>query len=78
MGAVIALWDNCHSTVSSSAQSKIEPLTDKEQRIFLWAMKREKEICEKIDEDLGGEECCLLSRICYEIERKVKRTLWTW
>lgn len=60
-----------------SAQSKIEPLTDKEQRIFLWAMKREKEICEKIDEDLGGEECCLLSRICYEIERKVKRILWT-
>ena len=79
MGEVIALWDNCHSTVSSSVQSKIEPLTDEEQRIFLSAMKREKEICEKIDKDLdlGGEEYYFGSRICKEIERKVKGTLWT-
>ena len=60
-----------------SAQSKIEPLTDEEQRIFLSAMRREKEICEKIDRDLGGKEYYFLSRICKEIERKVKDALWT-
>lgn len=60
-----------------SVQSKIEPLTDKEQRIFLSAMRREKEICEKIDRDLGGKEYYFLSRICKEIERKVKDALWT-
>ena len=49
-----------------SAQS--EPLTDKEQRIFLAAMRREEKVCRQVDG---------LVRTCHEIIRKVKGTLWT-
>lgn len=54
-----------------------EPLTDKEQRIFLAAMGREEKVCKQVD-----EECCRepyedsLVRVCHEIIRKVKATLW--
>ena len=43
-----------------------EPLTDKEQRIFLAAMRREESVCK---EDT-------LMWICKEIRRKVKGALW--
>ena len=61
-----------------SAQS--EPLTDKEQRIFLAAMGREEKVCEHVDEEC--RDCRepyedSLVRICYEIIRKVKGVLWT-
>lgn len=55
-----------------------EPLTDKEQRIFLAAMGREEKVCKQVD-----EECCRepyedsLVRVCHEIIRKVKGALWT-
>lgn len=60
-----------------------EPLTDKEQRIFLAAMGREREVCKQVDEEWsGGEfgdlyETVNLERVCIEIERKVKGALWT-
>lgn len=55
-----------------------EPLTDKEQRIFLAAMGREEKICEEVDRNYVGEpyEDSLVS-VCKEIERKVKGALWT-
>jgi len=61
-----------------SAQS--EPLTDKEQRIFLAAMGREEKVCKQVDEEW---RVCRehyedsLVRVCHEITRKVKGALWT-
>ena len=60
--------------------AQIEPLTDKEQRIFLAAMGREEKVCEHVDEEC--RDCRepyedSLVRICYEIIRKVKGVLWT-
>lgn len=57
-----------------------EPLTDKEQRIFLAAMGREEKVCKEVD-----DECrtCRepyensLVRTCHEIIRKVRGALWT-
>lgn len=57
----------------------IEPLTDREQRIFLAAMGREEEICKQVDKNryqLEPYEDSLV-RICHEITRKVKGALWT-
>lgn len=57
-----------------------EPLTDKEQRIFLAAMGREEEVCKQVDAECGDcrepYEDSLVS-ICHEIIRKVKGVLWT-
>ena len=51
-----------------------EPLTDKEQRIFLAAMGREEKVCKEVDaEEPYGES---LVSVCREIERKVKKALW--
>ena len=56
-----------------------EPLTDKEQRIFLSAMGREEKVCKQVDEECRDcrepYEDTLVS-ICREIIRKVKGTLW--
>ena len=54
-----------------------EPLTDKEQRIFLAAMGREEKVCEEVDRNHVREpyEDSLMS-ICREIKRKVKGALW--
>lgn len=55
-----------------------EPLTDKEQRIFLAAMGREEKVCKEVDEEYTREPYeDSLVRVCREIERKVKKTLWT-
>ena len=57
-----------------------EPLTDKEQRIFLAAMGREEKVCKQVDDEYRD---CMepyedsLVRICHEITRKVKGALWT-
>ena len=61
-----------------SAQS--EPLTDKEQRIFLAAMEREEEVCKQVDAE--SRDCRepyedSLVGVCREITRKVKGALWT-
>lgn len=57
-----------------------EPLTDKEQRIFLAAMGREEKVCKKVDEEFRDYcepyEDSLVS-VCREITRKVKGVLWT-
>lgn len=54
---------------------QIEAFTNMEQRIFLVAMCREKIICKNVDELFPDGEN--LVRICEDIERKVKKTLWT-
>lgn len=56
-----------------------EPLTDKEQRIFLAAMGREEKVCKQVDDEC--RDCRepyedSLVRVCHEIIRKVKATLW--
>lgn len=55
---------------------EIEPLTYKEQLIFLSAMSREKEICKNLDKEQPEPPSFLLVPICEEIVRKVKATLW--
>lgn len=58
--------------------SQPEPLTDKEQRIFLAAMGREEKICEGVDRNYVREPYeDSLMRVCKEIKRKVKGALWT-
>lgn len=57
-----------------------EPLTDKEQRIFLAAMGREEKVCKQVDDEC--RDCRepyedSLVRTCHEILRKVKGALWT-
>lgn len=56
-----------------------EPLTDKEQRIFLAAMSREEKVCKQVDEECRDcrepyEDSLVWT--CYEITRKVKGALW--
>lgn len=65
-----------HGEGELSAQP--EPLTDKEQRIFLAAMGREEKVCEEVDRNYVREpyEDSLMS-VCREIKRKVKGALWT-
>lgn len=58
---------------------QLEPLTDKEQRIFLAAMRREEEMCKQVDDEC--RDCKKLYenslvRTCHEITRKVKGALW--
>ena len=65
-------------TILPSAQP--EPLTDKEQRIFLAAMGREEKVCKQVDDEC--RDCRepyedSLVRTCHEIVRKVKGALWT-
>ena len=55
-----------------------EPLTDKEQRIFLAAIERERKVCKEIDDQYVHEPYeILLTKVCSEIERKVKKALWS-
>lgn len=55
-----------------------EPLTDKEQRIFLAAMERERKVCKEVDDQYVHEPYeVLLTKVCDEIKRKVKQVLWT-
>ena len=60
------------------ASAQPEPLTDKEQRIFLAAMEREEKVCEEVDRNYVREPYeDSLMRVCKEIRRKVKDALWT-
>ena len=68
------------NTIADLPSAQPEPLTDKEQRIFLAAMGREEEVCKEVDEECRNcrepyEDS--LVRICHEITRKVKGALWT-
>lgn len=64
--------------VKQLASAQPEPLTDKEQRIFLAAMAREEKVCEEVDRNYVHEpyEDSLMS-VCKAIRRKVKDALWT-
>lgn len=82
MGTGHLTADDCEDAATSvfeelpSAQP--EPLTDKEQRIFLAAMAREESICEEVDRNYVREPYeDSLVRVCKGIIRKVKGTLWT-
>ena len=73
------IWEegmNCAITIIGALPST-EPLTDKEQRIFLAAMAREMKICEEVDRNYTREpyEDSLMS-VCKSIKRKVKGALW--
>ena len=67
-------------TILNLPSAQPEPLTDKEQRIFLSAMEREEKVCKQVDDEC--RDCResyedSLVRICREILRKVKGALWT-
>ena len=65
-------------SLSNQPSAQPEPLTDKEQRIFLAAMGREEKVCEEVDRNYVREPYeDSLVRVCKEIERKVKGALWT-
>lgn len=52
-------------------------MTDKEKRIFLAAIERERKICETMDECFGIDDCIKLVPICDSILNKVKQSdLW--
>ena len=63
----------------SEEPNRSEPLTDKEQRIFLAAMGRERKVCKQVDQECRDcrepYEDSFVS-VCNEIERKVKGALW--
>ena len=65
--------------LKSRPSAQPEPLTDKEQRIFLAAMSREEKVCKQVDEEC--RDCRepyedSLVWVCHEIMRKVKKALW--
>lgn len=70
--------DACLDAIRHLPSAQPEPLTDKEQRIFLAAMAREEKVCEEVDRNHVHEpyEDSLMS-VCKAIRRKVKDTLWT-
>ena len=80
-----AVWKNVGLTnalhiMQDLPSAQQEPLTDKEQRIFLAAMGREEKVCKQVDEEC--RDCRepyedSLVRTCHEITRKVKGALWT-
>lgn len=77
-------WKGLAKTIekrlSDLPSAQPEPLTDKEQRIFLAAIGREEEVCKQVDAECRDcrepYEDSLVS-ICHEITRKVKGALWT-
>lgn len=72
------LVDAVVTTIKELQSAQPEPLTDKEQRIFLAAMGREEKVCEEVDRNYVREPYeDSLVRICKEIRRKVKGALWT-
>lgn len=67
------------NNLSPLLMTKIEPLTDIEQRIFLAAIGREEKVCKEVDEKYDNTKeprQLTLVRVCKEIERKVKKALW--
>ncbi len=54
-------------------------LTDSEQRLFLAAIQRERDVCFEVDEEArakGDTDVVNLVNVCNSIERKVKSALW--
>ena len=70
--------DSAIFNINKLPSAQPEPLTDKEQRIFLAAMAREEKACEEVDRNYVREPYeDSLMRVCKEIIRKVKGALWT-
>ena len=74
-------WEDvCMTTANEIPPAQPEPLTDREQRIFLAAMGREEKVCKQVDEECRDcrepYEDSLVS-VCREITRKGKGALWT-
>ena len=71
-------WYDLQKCIEQLPSAQPEPLTDKEQRIFLAAMGREEKVCEEVDRNHVRQpyEDSLI-RVCKEIRRKVKGALWT-
>lgn len=71
--------EQIEKALSNLPTTQPEPLTDKEQRIFLAAMAREEKVCKQVDDECRDcrepYEDSLVST-CHEIIRKVKGTLW--
>ncbi len=69
--------DRAEGVIGNLPSARPEPLTDKEQRIFLAAMGREEEVCKEVDAEMTREpyEDSLVG-VCHEIIRKVKAALW--
>ncbi len=72
--------EECKTIINGLPSARPEPLTDKEQRIYLSAMEREEIVCKQYDDKHRNcrepyEDS--LVRICHEITRKVKGALWT-
>lgn len=70
----------CEEAVRNQPSAQPEPLTDKEQRIFLAAMEREEKVCKQVDAECRNSREPYedsLMRVCEEIRRKVKGALWT-
>lgn len=63
----------CISTLST--MPTVEPLADAEQRIFIEAMWREKDVCRAVDKEFPDAKVNLTD-VCREIVRKVKGALW--
>ena len=77
-GKTLRQWVEIIAATDNNVGTKIEPLTDKEQRIFLAAIERERKVCKEIDDQYTHEPYEeLLTKVCYEIERKVKGALWS-
>ena len=69
---------DAYNLICQLPSAQPEPLTDKEQRIFLAAMGREEKVCEEVDRNHVREPYeDSLMRVCKEIRRKVKGALWT-
>ena len=70
--------EQIEKAVNALPSAQPEPLTDKEQRIFLAAMGREEKVCKEVDAEMTREpyEDSLVG-VCHEITRKVKGALWT-
>ena len=71
--------EQIEKALSNLPAAQPEPLTDKEQRIFLAAMAREEKVCKQVDDEC--RDCREpyedgLVRTCHEITRKVKGALW--
>lgn len=70
--------EDVYKVLEDMPPAQPEPLTDKEQRIFLAAMEREEKVCEEVDRNYTREPYeDSLVRVCREITRKVKGALWT-
>ena len=71
------VYDRLEKALKQLPSTQPEPLTDKEQRIFLAAMGREEKVCKEVDAEMTREPYeDSLVRVCHEITRKVKGALW--